>query len=138
MAFSRDNQSAFISDYEGNIKMIRWKPNASSKKDFDCTEKPQKVGNRATFWICFTKDEKYLLVGSKELLRVLETTTRKGIKKFKLNDSVIGINLIIDNKKAIIAQDNGKLSIIGLETLKIKQIAKNITNGKNLYQIILI
>ena len=49
-----------MGDYRRNIKVIKWKPNASSKGDFDCTEEPTKIGNFLTQSICLTKDEKYL------------------------------------------------------------------------------
>ena len=82
MAFSRDNQSAFISDWEGSIKMIKWQAGANSEEDFDFTEKPIRVGVRFTVSICLTKDEKYLIVGSEKLVSLFETTTREVTKKF--------------------------------------------------------
>ena len=130
MAFSHDNQSAFIGDDKGNIKMIKWKQNASSGDDFDFSEKPKKVGNGWTFSICLTKDEKYLLVGSNRLVSLYETTTREITKEFKMIFYVVQISLIKDGKKAIIAESNGDLSIINLGTLEISSIAENITNDK--------
>ena len=62
MACSRDNQSAFISDWYGNIKIINWKADANSGDDFYFSE-DFKIGTR-THSICLTKDEKYLLVAS--------------------------------------------------------------------------
>ena len=132
VAFSRDNQSAFISDYVGNIKMIKWKAVANSGGNFHLIEILKKVANRRIFSISLTKDEKYLLVGSYGLVSVLKTTTRKVTKEFKLTDLVRGISLIKDGTKAIIAEENGNLSIIDLETLEISSIAQNITNGKRL------
>ena len=44
MAFSSDNQSVFITDLDGNIKMIKWQAGANSGDDFDFTEEPKKVG----------------------------------------------------------------------------------------------
>ena len=43
IALSRDNQSAFISDFNGNIKMIKWQAGANSGDGFDFTEQPKKV-----------------------------------------------------------------------------------------------
>ena len=48
IAFSRDNQKAFISDYGGNIKIIKWQAGANSRDEFDFTGEPKEVGNRAT------------------------------------------------------------------------------------------
>ena len=48
MAFSHANQSCFINDSEGNIKMIKWQAGANSGDDFDFTEEPKKVGNYET------------------------------------------------------------------------------------------
>ena len=137
VAFSRGNQSAFISDHGGNIKMIKWQAGANSGNDFDFTGEPKKVGN-GCFSVCLAKDEKYLLVGSHNSVFVFETTTREVTKEFKLASSVKEINLIKDGKKALIAGYNGNLSIIDLEILKIKQIAKNITNYKRLNKMIVI
>ena len=138
VAFSRDNQTAFISDWSGYIKIIKWQAGANSGDDFNLIEEPIKVGNQYTESICLTKDEKYLLVGSNELLTIFETTTREITKKFELTYTVIGINLIKDGKKAIIAETNGNLFMIDLETLEISSIAKYIQNGKEFSKIVVI
>ena len=138
VAFSRDNKSAFISDWSGHIKMINWQAGANSGDDFDCSEEPKKVGRHRTDSICLTKDEKYLLVESEESLSVFETTTRQVKKEINLTEAVRGISLIQDGKRAIIAEENGDLSILDLRTLKIKQIAKTIASGNALSKIIII
>ena len=135
MAFSHDNKSAFISEYGGNIRMIKWQAGANSGDDFDFTEEPRQVGKGHTGSICFTKDEKYLLVGSSRLVSVFETETRTVTKEFKLTNYIQEISLIRDGKHALIAESNSNLSIIDLETLKISSIAKNITNDKQMYKI---
>ena len=134
LAFSRDNQSVFISNCFGYIKMIKWKAGANNKDEFDFNEEPKQMGNFGTEIICLTKDEKYLLVGSHSSLCVFETTTRKVIKEFKLSMTVIGINLIKNGTKAIIAQGNGGLSILDLETLEMT-IIKNMTDNLGLEYI---
>ena len=138
VAFSRDNHSAFISDYEGNIKMIKWQAGADSKDNFDFDEEPTKVVGDTTSTICLTKDEKYLIVGSFQLLSILETETRKVIKEFKHMRFISGITLIKDGKTAIIAETNGTLSIIDQETLEIKKIAEKITKNGGLDKITVI
>ena len=135
VAFSRDNQSVFISDLDGNIKMIKWQTGANSWDDFDFSEEPKKVVNCLTDSICLTKDEKYLLVGSKESLCVFETETREVTKEFKLTTYVAGIILIEDYKKAIIAENHGDLSIIDLETMEMVSFAENITKGNHLMKL---
>ena len=137
VVFSRDNQSAFISDSDGNIKMIRWKAGANSEDEFDYNEKPKKVGSKAIFSMCLTSDEKYLLVGSK-VVSAFETATREVTKQFIRTDSVKAISLIQDGKCALIAEMNGNLSIIDLETLEIEDISKSITNDKSLTSIAII
>ena len=90
VAFLRNNQSVFISDYYGNIKMIKWQPGANYKDDFDCTEELRKVGDCGTQSICLTKDDKYLLIGSEGLVSVFETETRKVTKgKCLINFAII-------------------------------------------------
>ena len=138
VAFSRDNKSAYISDYHGNIKMINWQAGANSGAEFDLTQDSKKVGKSYTESICLTKDEKYLFVGSIKLVRIFETTTRETIKEFAMTYYVMGINLIENDKKVIVAEENNNLSIIDLETLEISMIAKNITNGKKLRKITVI
>ena len=137
VAFLNDNQSVLISDYEGYIKMIEWQAGANSGDDFDFTEEPQEVGNYGTFSICLTKDEKYLLVGSCQLVSIFEIETRKVTKEFELTTYVITINLTKGGKTAIIAEQNGDLSIIDLETMEIKKISENIAN-KELKRIVII
>ena len=98
--------------------MIKWQADASSEDDFDFTEEPIQVGNfRGTESLCFSKDEKYLLVGSEKLVVVVVTETREVIKEIELTDYVKEITLIQDGNKAIIAELNGNLSILDLETL---------------------
>ena len=137
MTFSRNNQSAFISDNCGNIKMIKWQAGSNSGDHFHLTEESKQVGNNIKS-ICLTKDEKYLLIGERELVYVFETITRKIIKKFNLTDDVQEIILIKNGKKAIIAEKNGDLSVLDLETIEISSIAKNITKCKALNIIIVI
>ena len=138
IAFSRDNQHAFTSIMEENIKMIKWKSNASTKNEFDFTEKPQNIGDGFISSLCLTKDEKYLLVGASKLLRLYETETRKVTKEFEMTGIVVGMSLIKDYKKAIIAEQNGNLYILDLETMEICSIAKNITDDRELRRMIVV
>ena len=138
VAFSRDNQRVFISDQEGSIKMIKWQANANSEDDFDFSEEPKILSDGVIISMCLTKDEKYLLVGQSESLRVVETETRKVTKEFRMKDYVQNIQLIQDGKKAIIAEDNGNISILNVETLEISSATKNIKNGTTLNTILVI
>ena len=139
MAFSRDNQSVFISDWDSNIKMIKWQAGAKSGDDFNFTQKPKRLGDYYTHSICLTKDEKYLLVGSDKFVKVFETTTRKVTKELETGDAVLGISLIKNGKTAIVSgYYNNNLFTIDLETMKIEKIAENITNGKVISQIVVI
>ena len=131
VAFSCDNQSAIIGDYNERVKMIKWQTGANSGDDFDFTQKSLHLGKSVAATICLTKDEKYLLLGSDGLLSVFDTTTIR-VKKFKLTDYVAAISLIKDDKKVLIVEQNGNVSIIDLETLKASSIAKNITVVKGL------
>ena len=122
MAFSRDNQSAFISDFYGNIKIINWKAGTNSEDQLNLIQNFEKVGDYGTYSICLTKDEKYLLVGSNGLVCVFEIATREVAKEIRLWDMVKGISLIQDGKKAIIIESGAGFSIIDLETLEISLI----------------
>ena len=138
VAFSYNNQTAFISDFKGNIKMIKWQVNANSGDDFDFTEEPTRVGSRGTYTICLTKDEKYLLVGSNHLLVLFEIMTKIITKRLYLAGIITGISLIKDGKEAIIADRSGTLSFFSLETLERLLFIENITNDKKMYRILLI
>ena len=137
VVFTRNNQSAYIADWEGNIALIKWKQNSSSADDFS-TQVLTQVGNKITVAICLTKDEKNLLVGSRGLVSMINTKTSKLIIRFKLTTFVKGIELINEGKQALIAEENGNLTIVDLETLEITQSRKNVGKGKKLMKITLI
>ena len=125
VTFTKNNQGAYISDRSGNIKMIKWTPNASSEHDFDLTQNSTQLCMGYISEICLTKDEKNLLFGLPGLLGVFNTEIRNVTKEFILSDYVMGIKLVNDGKNALIAEENGDLTIIDLETLKITQSHKN-------------
>ena len=108
--------------------MIKWQAGANFEDDFEFTQDYKPTTN-ASCPICLTKDDKYLLVGSNKLVSVFETTTRELMTEFELSDTVAGIGLIKNDRKAIIAEDNGNLTIINLETLQKKTIVQDIFNG---------
>ena len=138
IAFSRDNQSAWVSGFNGYIKMIKWQTGASSGDDFDFADKVERVGAGGTNSICLTKDEKYLLVGSSKAMSVFEIETTRVIRKIKHAYIVKAITLIKDGKDAVVAERNGSMYAIDLETLNIYPIAKNITKNKYLTSIAII
>ena len=137
VAFTCKNQSSYISDFNGNIALINWKQNASSENDFN-TQVLTQVGNKYTEAICLTKDEKNLLVGSNGLLSIINLRNRKLITEFELSWYVMGIELINEGKQAFIAEFNGNLTIIDLETLEMTQSRKDVGKGKKLRRIRLI
>ena len=132
VAFSRDNQNSFISDYNGNIKMINWQTVANSEGDLSLPFFYKRPHHGATESIHLTKDEKYLVVGSYESVIIFDTATREITKEFYMGDYVRRINMIKNDTKAIIPEMNGTLSIIDLETMEISRIAKKVTDGKEL------
>ena len=138
VAFSRDNQSAFISDQEGYIKVINWQAGASSGDIFDFTQNVTKVGSGCTESICLTKDEKHLLVADCDSVRVFETTTREVTTVSELTSYVKAISLFQDDEMAIIAELNGNLTIVDLKTMEISSIIKKITNTKIISRIAVI
>ena len=115
VAFTKDNQSAFIGFLKGTIQLIKWKADANSEDDFDFSEEPIKVLHSPlhVLWtICLTKDEKNLLCGKTQLLSILNIEKRKVIKEFKLTGKVEAITLIKDGKTALIADSWGNFSIL--------------------------
>ena len=138
VAFTQDNQGAFISDYGGFVKMIKWKPNANTEKDFDFTEKSIDVGTRGIDKICLTRDDKNILAGSLNGVDVINIETRKVTKTFNMNSPVLGVKLIGDGTNALIGETNCNLTIINLETMEISSIHKKTANGKYLQKMALI
>ena len=147
IAFSKDNQTAFISDYDGNLRKITWQEGATSWDDFDFTKELINRDMSCTKDICLSKDEKYIVQFSSRIL-ILSSTTFEVIKEIFPDDPTIeqtcafayvhDVKIIQDGKKALIAFKKGMLAIFDLETLELKHIAKNITKGKQLEQILLI
>ena len=125
VAFSRNNQSAYICDWSGKIQKITWKPNANSENDFDFTENGTQIGDNFTFSICLTRNEKYLFVGILGFVCVVDTRNMKVRKKLKMSHDLRFITLTQDGKKAILSQDNPGMSILDIETLKVHLIQKN-------------
>ena len=138
VAFTQDNQRAFIGYHDGHVKMIKWKPNASTEHDFDFKQSSIKMGNDYTFQLCLTRDDKNILVGSKGLLSIFNTRTRVLINQFKLNTYVTGIKQIDGGKNAFIANYDGDLGILNLKTMKMISAWGNVTNGTGLIEIAII
>ena len=138
MAFSRDNKRAFISDMDGNLRIIKWQAGANSRDEFDLTEQPKRVIKRIIDSICLTKDEKYIIIGSQQLVCVYVTVTSEVIKTYKMKRHVQDIKLFKDGKKAIIASINGDLHIFDEETMQIYPIAEDVTNIARVNKIIVI
>ena len=88
VAFTSNNLEAYISDWAGNIKIVKWQSNATSKHEFDITQKPIKVGSDCTYGICLTPDDVKLIVRSEKRVRVYNTHTKK-ITKMMIFDSVV-------------------------------------------------
>ena len=126
MVFSRDNKTAYMVDFYGGIRIINFK--ANTNLEIECmSQKKKKVGNDNAYSICLTKDEKYLLIGSRDLISVFDTTTREVTKKINLDDFVLRISQIKDCKKAIVAYGEGNFAILDIETLEISLVESSIT-----------
>lgn len=138
VAFLSDNETAFVCDYNGNIQRTKLSYCADSKNKSDFTEDSTNVSKKGTRAICLTKDEKYLIVGSQETLSLYDTTTREVTKEFIVTDCVMGISLIQDGQKAIIAQYSGDLSILHLENMELEKIAENVTDNEKLFKFTVI
>ena len=135
VAFTQDNQSAFISDWNGSIKMIKWKPNAETEHDFDFTKEFKRVGNTVTYDICLTRDDKHLLIGSWNRCSVMNTETLNVTKEFILGSYCKGIKLLHGGPHAIISDQDAVLTIIDTETMEISQTHKDVANGNNLLRM---
>ena len=58
-------------------------------------------------------------------------------KVFDISSFVLGLELINGGKKVIIAEENGKLSIVDLETMQISQNQEIKLQGGNLFSVVL-
>lgn len=117
MAFTHDNLGAFICDFQGNIKLIKWKDNSNCKYDFDFSQVSTKVGSDQCMDICLTRDQKYLLAGSDYDFKIFDTSNMRKIKKFNFQSIVNGIEQIDGGRYAIISDETTQ-RIFDTETLK--------------------
>ena len=132
VAFTHDNQSAFISCIKGSINVIKWQADAKSGDvNFDDPVKFYLHNQRReTTSICLTNDDKYLLIGCERRVRIFDTTTKEKIKRFEIPFGVQDISLSEEGKKAIIAEFDGNIHVIDLETLEIEKIADTFGHGQ--------
>jgi len=137
VAFTQDNLSAYVNDGEGNIKKITWKANATTEDEFDLTQESKKLGGDLSYQICLTKDDKHILAGGSKKLSVFDTRNFKLTKEIKMSFYVVGIKLVNEGKSAIVAEMNGHLTVIDLETLEITESFKQ-PFGAELNQIYLV
>ena len=91
MAFTYDNLGAYVSDYKGSCKSIKWKKDVTNRYDFDYSNLATQVGQTSTHAMCLTKDNKYLLVIEATKLRIFDTLTMDFIKEFYLDHAANGI-----------------------------------------------
>jgi len=70
MACMPDNSGAYINDYSGAVRLVKWKQDASTEDDFDLSEEARKGPATRTKNICLTKDSKKLFVCSKDMIRL--------------------------------------------------------------------
>ena len=81
-----DNYSpgAYISDCNGLTKLVTWKNDATSENDFDYSQESIKLDLHGVRKICLTSDDAHLLIGSNQMLTVLNTKTNEVTEKFEL------------------------------------------------------
>jgi len=75
-----DNQSAYICDTKGNLKLLKWKENASCEDHFDYTQEDTRLNWGQTNAMCLSQNEEELLISSGSDLIVVNTKTLSGTK----------------------------------------------------------
>ena len=128
----KDNEYFIASDSHGFVRKIRWKADTRNKQDLELIKNYGHVGIDDTKSICLTEDEQNLLVGSLIYVRVLNLESGEVIKEFKLKAYVIGISLIDNGNKAVIAEDNGCITIIDVNKQEICETFDNLADGQKI------
>jgi len=85
MACIPENNGAYINDYSGAVKLIKWNQDASTKDDFDLSEEARKGPATRTKNISLTKDSKKLFVISKNMIRLCWPTLPSSTKEYAFN-----------------------------------------------------
>ena len=121
----KDNQNAIVIDNNGNIKKLNWKVNAKIAGDFIYIKQYGELCNTNLLNLCLSDDQETLFIGSGQLVKVFNLQTCQEIKVFVLKNFIKGMELIDDEKKVVLIEQNGNLTIINsllLEIIFKKQI----------------
>lgn len=137
VCFSQNNLSAFITDHHGFINLLQWKPDSTTEKDFQFKPNPKFVSTYC-YELCFTKDDKNLLFASKQSLIVFDTQTKTVSKRFNVKFAIWAINLIDDGKRAQITEEDGRWSILNIETMELSELHQIDLQEKTLCKVALI
>ena len=122
VAITKDNKYAYISDVTGSIKKL-------NIDTLEFTEDFKRIGRYTTNGICLANDDEILLVGSEKTVRVFDIEKREIVKEITIANRILKIILVNDNKNVLIAQENGDLAIIDVESLELieESLLKDVT-----------
>ena len=144
IAFTKNNRTAYISDGDGYIRMMKWKQNANTEEDFELLKFKKsellKIGNKYTYNICLTNDEENLIIGSGSIGKVyiLNLYSEEVIKEFNLTTIILKISQVDEEMFAVVAEYNSDLTIIDLESFDIVDYQPNVTGRNSLTSLAVI
>jgi len=85
MACIPDNSGAYINDYSGAVRLIKWKENPFTEDDFDLSEEARRGPAKMTKHISLTNDSKKLFVCSKDMIRLCWPLLLSSTKEYHTN-----------------------------------------------------
>ena len=118
LAFTSDNQNAYICDSMSTLIKMSWELNASSGDDFIFSE-PELELHFCIFIIRLINNDKNLLMGSIKGLSVFNFDEKQIIKTFNMNSIVKGIEVINNGINFLVIDYYGDLTIFDLNSLEI-------------------
>jgi len=112
-----DNTGAYINDYSGAVRMIKWNQNASKKYEFDITKQAKRGAATKTKHICYEKDSKKIFVCTKDMIRLCCPLTLSATKDYETYWETKKVMQIKNGKQILIASE-GHLEVLNLETFR--------------------
>jgi len=89
VAFTMDNQGAYINGSNVGVKLVKWKQNATCEDHFDLTQDSTPVGEVGTCWsMCFSPNDEELLIADNNYLLLFNTQTKKVTKDLEFDSDI--------------------------------------------------
>jgi len=88
VAFTMDNQGAYINGSNVGVKLVKWKQNATCEDHFDLTQDSTPLGGVGSCSMCFSPNDEELLIANNNNLLLFNTQTKKVTKELKFDSDI--------------------------------------------------